>query len=81
VQRGFITAVVVDKHVGDLKTYVVHKKRPPLEKGTFMEALGSVIPHLNVLRLTHNDVNPRNIFVNTSSLPVLADFDSCRPVG
>ena len=80
VQRGVITGLVLDKHVGDLKTYLVHKKGPPLEKGAFMEALGSAIAHLHALGLAHNDVNPRNILVNSSGLPVLADFDSCRPV-
>jgi len=79
--EGFITGLVLDKHVADLKTYLVHNKGPPLEKGTFMEALGSAIAHLHALGLAHNDVNPRNILVNSSGLPVLADFDSCRPVG
>ncbi|KAI1085447.1 kinase-like domain-containing protein [Whalleya microplaca] len=80
VRRGFVTGLVIDRHAGDLKQYV-RDNLGPLDKGPFMEALESAINHLHSLGLAHNDVNPSNILVNAAGMPVLADFDSCRPVG
>lgn len=80
VRRGFITGLVLDRHVSDLKKYV-REQKGPLDRVAFMEALESAIAHLHSLSLAHNDVNPSNILVSAAGMPVLADFDSCRPVG
>ncbi|OIW34253.1 hypothetical protein CONLIGDRAFT_567185 [Coniochaeta ligniaria NRRL 30616] len=80
VRRGFVTGLVLDRHIDDLKNYV-RKQKGPLDKGPFMEALESAVGHLHSLGLAHNDVNPSNILVNAAGLPVLADFDSCHGVG
>ncbi|KAI1372151.1 kinase-like domain-containing protein [Hypoxylon crocopeplum] len=80
VRRGFVTGLVLDRHVSDLKNYI-NDRTGPLDKGPFMDALESAINHLHSLGLAHNDINPRNILVNAAGMPVLIDFDSCRPVG
>ena len=38
------------------------------------------IRHLHSLGLVHNDINPSNIMFN-GDIPVIIDFDSCRPIG
>jgi serine/threonine protein kinase len=80
VQRGFVTGLVLDRHVSDLRKYI-NEQKGFLDKRPFMEALESAIHHLHSLGLAHNDINPSNILVNAEGMPVLADFDSCRPVG
>ncbi|KAK1763221.1 hypothetical protein QBC33DRAFT_518813 [Phialemonium atrogriseum] len=80
VRRGFVTGLVLDRHVSDLKHYV-SDHMGPLDKGPFMEALELAVDHLHSLGLAHNDVNPSNILIKAAGMPVLADFDSCRPVG
>lgn len=80
VRRGFVTGLVLDRHIRDLKHYVSNYMGP-LDKAPFIEALESAVEHLHSLGLAHNDVNPSNILINAAGMPVLADFDSCRPVG
>jgi len=46
-----------------------------------MATLESSIRHLHSLGLAHNDINPSNISVNARCIPILAEFDSCCPVG
>ncbi|KAK3940258.1 kinase-like domain-containing protein [Diplogelasinospora grovesii] len=86
VHRGFITGLVLDRHPSDLQEYFHDEHwwgqtRPPLDKERFMEALQSAVDHLHSLGFAHNDIKPQNILVNAAGMPVLVDFDSCRPVG
>lgn len=46
-----------------------------------MEALESAIDHLHSLGWAHNDLNPGNVLVDKSGMPVLIDFDSCHEIG
>ncbi|KAJ0160275.1 hypothetical protein CTA2_8237 [Colletotrichum tanaceti] len=81
VRRGFITGLVLDRHPADLKHHVKDEGGPPLDKAAFLGALESALAHLHTLGLAHNDVNPANILVSETGMPVLVDFDSCRPIG
>ncbi|OBR09499.1 Serine threonine-protein kinase [Colletotrichum higginsianum IMI 349063] len=47
----------------------------------FLGALESALAHLHNLGLAHNDLNPANILISETGMPVLIDFDSCRPIG
>jgi hypothetical protein len=59
VRRCFVTGLVLDRHVSDLKHYV-RDHMGPLDNGSFMAALESAIYHLHSVGLAHNDVNPSN---------------------
>ncbi|KAK3335871.1 kinase-like domain-containing protein [Cercophora scortea] len=79
VRRGRITGLVLEKHEDDLNHHTQYVG--PVDKKRFMEALEDAVRHLHSLGLAHNDINPANIRVNKSGLPVLVDFGSCREVG
>ncbi|KAJ4412070.1 hypothetical protein N0V82_008870 [Gnomoniopsis sp. IMI 355080] len=81
VRRGFITGLVLDRHHNDLKHHIEDHGRPPLDKVAFLSALEAALAHLHNLGLAHNDLNPANILISETGMPVLIDFDSCRPVG
>ncbi|RYP59818.1 hypothetical protein DL769_008376 [Monosporascus sp. CRB-8-3] len=80
VRRGRITGLVLDRHPSDLKNYVKHGIGT-IDEGPFMEALESPIHHLHPLGWAHNDLNPGNILVDKSGMPVLIDFGSSHEVG
>ncbi|KAG9252716.1 kinase-like domain-containing protein [Emericellopsis atlantica] len=80
VRRGYITGLVLDRHVHDLESYlksgyIIH------DEDLFMEALESAIHHLHSLSWAHNDINPTNILVAEDKRPILIDFGSARRVG
>ncbi|KAL1848161.1 hypothetical protein VTK73DRAFT_10176 [Phialemonium thermophilum] len=79
--RGFMTGIVLDRHVSDLRDYYDHKRGPPVDTTTFMRMLVSAVHHLHSHGYAHNDINYRNVLVSAEGLPVLADFDSCKPIG
>ncbi|GJC96427.1 hypothetical protein ColKHC_05253 [Colletotrichum higginsianum] len=81
VRRGFITGLVLDRHPVDLKNRVKEEGKPPLDKVAFLGALELALAHLHNLGLAHNDLNPANILISETGMPVLIDFDSCRPIG
>lgn len=80
VKRGYITGLVLDRHPSDLETYLKNGLGS-MHKEPFMEALESAIYHLHSLGWAHNDLNPGNILVDASGMPVLIDFDSCLEIG
>lgn len=80
-QRGFMTGIVMDRHVSDLHDYYDHRMGPPVDKTAFMHVLVSAVRHLHSCGYAHNDINYRNVLVSAEGLPVLADFDSCKPIG
>lgn len=73
--------MVLDRHPNDLKHHAEDYGEPPLDKAAFLGALESALAHLHNLGLAHNDLNPANILISETGMPVLTDFDSCRPVG
>lgn len=81
VRRGFITGLVLDRYPNNLKQHVEDQVKPPLDISAFLGALESAVTHLHDLGLAHNDLNPANILVSETGMPVLIDFDSCRPIG
>lgn len=80
VKGGYITGLVLDKHPSDLESYL-KKGLGHIDKEPFMAALESAIYHLHSLSWAHNDINPSNILVDASGMPVLIDFDSCLEIG
>ncbi|KAL2023336.1 hypothetical protein VTK56DRAFT_3074 [Thermocarpiscus australiensis] len=80
VHRGRITGLVLDRHEHDLYNYL-RDGVGTIDKEAFMAALESAVRHLHSNSLAHNDLNPHNILVNDSGMPVIADFGSCRKVG
>lgn len=58
------------------------KSGAPFDREACLRGIEDGIDHLHGLGLVHNDVNPRNIMVDSDgSNPVIIDFDSCRPEG
>lgn len=72
---------MLDRYPHDLKHHVKDQGRPPLDKAAFLGALESALAHLHNLGLAHNDLNPANILISETGMPLLIDFDSCRPIG
>lgn len=46
-----------------------------------MKALEGGIHHLRLLGWAHNDLNPGNVLVNETGMPILIDFGSSHPIG
>lgn len=81
VQRNFITGLVFDKYEHDLDQHIEAGKMVATDKKPFLAALLSAVKYLHSIGMAHNDINPSNIMVNESGMPVLIDFDSCKPLG
>lgn len=80
VKRGYITGLVLDRHASDLEAYL-ENDRGRINKESFMAALESAIYHLHSLGWAHNDLDPSNILVDASGMPVLINFEYCREIG
>lgn len=80
VRRERIVGLVLDQHPHTLTDYV-QNEIGTIDKEPFMDALASAIHHLHALGWAHNDVNPGNVLIDPSDLPVLIDFGSARPLG
>ncbi|KAJ6032494.1 serine/threonine protein kinase [Penicillium herquei] len=78
--KGFITALALERHPSDLKGYIKNQKGL-LNEEDFMGALESAIKHLHSLGFAHNDINTANVLVDKERMPILADFNSCKPIG
>lgn len=63
-----------------MKRDVVYKDRPLQIRDDCLNGVEKGIVHLHSLGLIHNDINPSNIMFD-EDVPVIIDFDSCRPVG
>lgn len=46
-----------------------------------IEGVRNGIEHLHKHGYCHNDINPSNIMLDANDLPIIIDFDSCRPEG
>ncbi|KAH7268714.1 kinase-like domain-containing protein [Fusarium solani] len=80
VRRGYITGLVLDRHLHDLKSYL-KSGRTIQDKELFIESLESAIHHLHSLGWAHNDLNPTNVLVAEDRRPILIDFGSARRIG
>ncbi|KAI1745453.1 kinase-like domain-containing protein [Xylaria scruposa] len=80
VNRGRITALVLELLDQTLTQFKPDGKLQSLDRDKFVEALQSAVDYLHSLGLAHNDINPDNIMVK-DGMPVLIDFGSCAPVG
>lgn len=83
VRRGRITGLVLDKYEHNLHQYVSEGLGTAIDTDAFMAALEAAVRHLHssALGVAHNDLNPHNVLLNADSMPVVADFGSCRRVG
>ncbi|KAL4944963.1 kinase-like domain-containing protein [Aspergillus oleicola] len=80
MRRGFITALVMERHKDQLQD-VLKNGRRAVDKEVIMAGLESAVTHLHSLGLAHNDLNPAIVRFTTAGVPVLADFGSCRKIG
>jgi len=80
VNRGRITAIVLERLGQTLEQYAAERPSLDLDIDRFFKDLKSAVDCLHSMGLAHNDINPRNIMVKNGS-PVVIDFDSCQPVG
>jgi serine/threonine protein kinase len=65
----------------DSRSYIESKYGPAFDEEPFTSALTAAVEHLHCLGLAHNDINPANILLTEDQMPVLADFNSCHPIG
>lgn len=80
VRRGYITGLVLDRHLHNLKSYL-KSGHIIQDKELFIDALESALHHLHSLGWAHNDVNPTNVLVAEDKRPILIDFGSARRIG
>lgn len=79
VRRGYITGLVLDRHLYDLNSYL--KSSYTIQnKELFIESLESAIYYLHSLGWAHNDLNPNNVLVAEDRRPILIDFSSARRI-
>lgn len=76
-----ITGLVLDKKQCDLKQYIDTKAGPAIDEEAFTSALTSAVERLHSLGLAHNDINQENILLTEDQMPILINFDFCRPLG
>jgi serine/threonine protein kinase len=83
VRRGRITGIILAEHEETLEQFLLNPEHQhdSLDQEMFLAALDSAVKHLHSLGLAHNDINPGNIMINGSHMPVLIDFGSCQPFG
>lgn len=67
--------------LGRLEELRPGENRPPIDEGPFLAALESAIRHVHTCGFAHNDIKPANILLNEERMHVLADFNSCQPIG
>jgi serine/threonine protein kinase len=80
VQRGRITAILLEQLEQTLTQYVAMPGFQQLNQVRFLAELQSAVDHLHSLGLAHNDISPDNIMIQNGR-PILIDFGSCQPVG
>jgi serine/threonine protein kinase len=78
VQRGRITAILVEKLEWTLTQYVSMPGFQQLDNAQFVAKLQSAVDYLYSSGLAHNDISPDNIMIK-DGLPILIDFGSCQP--
>ncbi|KAH6960040.1 kinase-like domain-containing protein [Ilyonectria sp. MPI-CAGE-AT-0026] len=79
VQRGYITGLVLDRHLHDLNSYL-KSSHTIQDKELFIESLESAIHHLHSLGWAYNDFNPTNALRAEYRRPILTDFGSARRI-
>ena len=52
-----------------------------LDADKFWNGIKDGVEHLHSLGIIHNDLNPRNVMLDSNDTPVIIDFDSCRREG
>ncbi|UNI20473.1 hypothetical protein JDV02_006554 [Purpureocillium takamizusanense] len=80
VRRGYITGLVLDRHLHDLESYL-KSGHIIQDKELFIKSLESAVHHLHSLGWAHNDLNPTNVLVAEDKRPILIDFGSSRRIG
>jgi serine/threonine protein kinase len=79
VVDGYVEGFVLEKYRCTLKEAV--DEGLPLDTAKILETITNTVAHLHSLGLVHNDLNPHNILLNKDLSPVIADMESCMPVG
>jgi serine/threonine protein kinase len=52
-----------------------------LDRQSVLHGIVQGIKYIHSLGFSHNDLNPRNIMLDDSNVPIIIDFDACKPVG
>lgn len=78
VEDGRITGLCFVKYGATIFEALKHSNAA--ERNLYIEDITRGVHHLHQLGLIHNDLNPTNIMMD-DKIPVIIDFDSCRPVG
>jgi serine/threonine protein kinase len=81
VKRGRVVGMVLDRYPSTLLERIEDAKAGSLDYKSCMAAIESGVKHLHSLGLAHNDLNPSNIMLNDSDVPIIIDLGSCRPFG
>lgn len=76
VENGRITGLCFDRYSMNLSQRL--KEGTPFDRVVCLRGIECGIEHMHTLGLTHNDINPSNIVMDTKDNPVIIDFDSCQ---
>ncbi|KAF9760963.1 hypothetical protein IL306_004031 [Fusarium sp. DS 682] len=78
VEDDRIVGLVLGKYTSKLSDKLADSD--PDERMRLYEGVERGVRHLHQIGLIHNDLNPANIMLD-GTIPVIIDFDSCRPKG
>ncbi|TFY65457.1 hypothetical protein EVG20_g5575 [Dentipellis fragilis] len=78
-ENSFLTGLCFEKYEKTL--YEAIKNGDAVDGPRILEGVQSGLDHLHALGLVHGDVNPHNIMLDSTSVPIIIDFDSCQSQG
>jgi serine/threonine protein kinase len=79
-EGNYLTAICLKKYERTLKSAV--DSGTVLDRDAILNGISAGLRHLHdTLGFVHNDINHTNIMLDSSSSPIIIDFDSCVPIG
>ncbi|KAK0631030.1 hypothetical protein B0T17DRAFT_507455 [Bombardia bombarda] len=85
VRRGYVTGLVVDKHMEDLDSVEVNPLlfKGRLDKEVIMSGLRSAVEHVHAHGLAHNDISPSSVVFSNDgqNRPILTGSGACQKEG
>ncbi|EIM85564.1 uncharacterized protein STEHIDRAFT_59209 [Stereum hirsutum FP-91666 SS1] len=74
-KNGMITGLCFKQYGKNL--YEALRDGDVIDHRKILDGVKSGLEHLHALGLVHGDINPANILLDSTSAPIIIDFDSC----